>query len=61
MNLFFSDVNPIMVKRIQAKGKLVIVWTVNSEQDIKKMIEMKVDGIITDDPCLAVQILGRNK
>ena len=28
----------------------VIPWTVNEKKDMKKMIEMGVDGIITDYP-----------
>lgn len=30
----------------------VIVWTVNREEDIRKMLELGVDGIITDHPGL---------
>ena len=31
---------------------LVIVWTVNTVEDMKEMINMGVDGIITDYPNL---------
>jgi glycerophosphoryl diester phosphodiesterase len=31
-------------------GMELLPWTVNTEQDLKKMIDLKVDGIITDFP-----------
>ncbi|HPZ64984.1 MAG TPA: glycerophosphodiester phosphodiesterase family protein, partial [Bacillota bacterium] len=39
------------------KGYRVNVWTVNEEQDIRRMIELGVDGIITDRPDLVRQIM----
>lgn len=35
-------------------GCKVIVWTVNSEKDMKKFIDLGVDGIITDYPNIAL-------
>lgn len=32
------------------KGYRVNVWTVNEAADLKRMLELKVDGIITDRP-----------
>jgi glycerophosphoryl diester phosphodiesterase len=37
-------------KHIQEKGFLVLPWTVNIEEDIQKIKNYKVDGIITDFP-----------
>jgi glycerophosphoryl diester phosphodiesterase len=36
----------------------VHVWTVNAENDIRRLFRWGVDGIFTDDPRLAVQIRG---
>lgn len=36
------------IKEIHRAGKKVIVWTVNSDESIKKFISSDVDGIITD-------------
>ncbi len=57
----FDDVNPGLVHRVHAAGKRVHVWTVNSEEDMKKMIGLEVDAIFTDDPGLALRLLGRSK
>jgi len=40
-------------------GLKVIVWTVNDREIMEKLIEIGVDGIITDDISLANEVLGR--
>ena len=57
----WTDVNPGLVQRVQSTGKRVHVWTVNFEEDLKRMIGLGVDGIITDDPQLALRLLGRSQ
>jgi glycerophosphoryl diester phosphodiesterase len=57
---YYTDVDPGLVRRVQAAGKRVHVWTVNPEEDLKRMIGLGVDAIITDDPVLTLRILGRN-
>jgi glycerophosphoryl diester phosphodiesterase len=56
---YFTDVDSLMIKRVHKYGKRVNVWTVNSEEDIKRMILLGADGIITDDPGQAFRLLGR--
>jgi glycerophosphoryl diester phosphodiesterase len=53
------DVNSRMVKKLHADGKWINVWTVNKVHDIQRLIELDVDGIITDDPTLVLKCLGR--
>ncbi len=50
--------HPDWVKTAHDKGMSVNAWTVNKEDDIKKMIELGVDAITTNEPLLARQILG---
>ena len=38
------------VHEIKSAGRKVMVWTVNSTQDMKRFAEWGVDGIISDDP-----------
>ena len=59
LNPFHTDVNASLVDRVHAAGKRIYVWTVYAEDDIKRMISLGVDGIITDDPGLALRLLGR--
>ena len=42
--------NEQFVDSIRSLEMQIIPWTVNEEEDIKKMIDFKVDGIITDYP-----------
>jgi len=47
---FYRDVTKQNVELAHKHGLATYVWTVNSEQDIVRMIEYGVDGIITDYP-----------
>ncbi len=55
-----TDVNPGLVDRVHSADKLVNVWTVNEEEDLRRMIGLGVDGIIIDDPAFTCRLLGRN-
>ena len=50
-------VGPRLVSTASAAGKDLYVWTVNDPLEISAMISMGVDGIITDEPALARQVL----
>lgn len=54
----YSFIDEEVVKKAKAWGYRLIVWTVNSVEDIRKMLSLGVDGIITDDPCRAREIIG---
>ena len=58
---YLTDVDPRLVYRVQAAGKRVHAWTVNLEEDLQRMIGLGVDAIITDDPVLALRMLGRSR
>lgn len=49
-----------LVKKIHELGKVVHVWTVNSEEDIQKILNLGVDGIISNYPDRVKKLLGRN-
>ena len=42
--------NDAFVDSVKAKGMRLIPWTVNEKEAIQKMIDLQVDGIITDYP-----------
>lgn len=46
----FNLVTPELVKTCQELGMKLVPWTVNSDEDIKRMVDMGVNGIITDYP-----------
>lgn len=43
------------VARTHQSGKLLFAWTVSSEADVRRMLELGVDGVITDDVATAVR------
>ena len=45
------------VARAHAAGKTVHAWTVNTEGDLRRMVALEVDVVITDDPRQTVMIL----
>jgi glycerophosphoryl diester phosphodiesterase len=44
----FSLVTPALISACRAKGMKLIPWTVNEQDDMRRLKEMGVDGIITD-------------
>lgn len=45
------------VVQAHGEGRALYLWTVNGEERIKEAIALGVQGVITDDPSLAVKIL----
>ncbi|MFX0038501.1 MAG: glycerophosphodiester phosphodiesterase [Promethearchaeota archaeon] len=54
---YFESINKEFVKSIHEYDMLVNVWTVNEESEIKKVLEMGIDGIISDDIQLVKKLL----
>ena len=55
---YFGDVSTALVADAHALGLRVVVWTVNKAEDMAHMIEIGVDGIISDRPDLLRQVAG---
>lgn len=47
---FWRNVTPSLVAESTALGVKVLPWTVNDPADMARLIDMKVDGLITDYP-----------
>ncbi len=47
---YFGDIDAAKVRDAQAMGLRVVVWTVNEMKDIERMLDFRVDGIISDYP-----------
>ena len=59
---FFRDVDAKVLEEAHALGLRVIVWTVNAPADISRMLDLGVDGIISDRPDLVqAELRKRNK
>ena len=46
----FKDVTEALVREAQSLGLKVVPWTVNDEPDLVRLLDWKVDGLITDYP-----------
>ncbi|MEP4149515.1 MAG: glycerophosphodiester phosphodiesterase [Halioglobus sp.] len=53
--------NPAFIRRAHKAGKRVFVWTVNDALSLSHWMSMGVDGVITDEPALAREILAQRE
>jgi glycerophosphoryl diester phosphodiesterase len=51
--------NRAFIKRARQRGKQVFVWTVNDGLSLSRWLSAGVDGVITDEPALARQVLAQ--
>ena len=45
------------VRKMHRRGYRVFTWTVNEPDEIRRVVAAGVDGVITDDPAAALQII----
>ena len=57
---YFKDISKKMIEISHEENLAVNVWTVNDEDDMLKMIEYGVDGIITDYPLRLKNLCQKN-
>jgi glycerophosphoryl diester phosphodiesterase len=55
------DVNPGLIRREHRRGRLVNTYTVNNPETMRHLFLMGIDGIFTDDPRLARQVLEETR
>ena len=46
----YKDVTEALVREAQSLGLKIVPWTVNEDADLTRLLDMKVDGLITDYP-----------
>ena len=54
-----SLATPLAVKAVHDADKQLFVWTVNDGTRMSLLIDRGVDGIMTDDPALAMDVLAQ--
>lgn len=50
--------SPGFVRRSHEQGKQVFVWTVNDAVSLSRMMSLGVDGVISDEPALAREVIA---
>ena len=55
---FWGDVTASNVREAQSLGLQVVVWTVNTEAEMRAMMALGVDGIISDYPDVLRRVAG---
>ena len=53
-----NDTTPQQIARVHRLKRRIHVYTVNAAEDIRRLINWNVDGIITDDPILVKEIVA---
>ena len=56
---YYRDLTKDALELAHSLGIKVVVWTVNEENDMARLIEMGVDGIITDYPDVGRRVIDR--
>jgi glycerophosphoryl diester phosphodiesterase len=54
-------INPSLVKEAHGLGLKVVVWTPDSRQQMKRLMQMGVDGIMTNRPDILRSVMGRTR
>ena len=52
-----SYITDSLIKNVHSKNKLIFAWTVNDPDTIRKLADLGIDNIITDDPVLTRSVL----
>ena len=55
----YKDVNKEIIEISRNEGLPINVWTVNKEQDMLRMIDYGVDGIMTDYPLKLIELCDK--
>ncbi len=61
LSAHYKTVDAEFVKKAKSNGKEVHVWTVNEPEDMKRMIELGVEAIITNYPDVLRKVLDGEK
>ena len=55
---YFAELGAAAVTEAHALGLKVVPWTVNAREDLARIIDMKTDGLITDYPDRAREVMA---
>lgn len=56
-----ATLSSLLVREMRAAGKKLYVWTVNEPMEISRVLSQGVDGVITDEPALAREVIDQRR
>lgn len=56
---YYKELTPAIIAKAQSLGMRVVPYTVNDAEQMRLMIEMGVDGLITDRPATLRDVMGQ--
>jgi glycerophosphoryl diester phosphodiesterase len=56
INAYYGSLNPETVAKIHRAGFKIYAWTVNNNADIRRLLDLGIDGYITNYPDRVLQI-----
>lgn len=59
VSVYYKELSPNLVEEAHSFGMHVLAWTVNTPKDMNMLIDMGVDGIITDKPWVLKDVLNK--
>ena len=60
-SVYFGDIDAAKLSEAQALGLKVLVWTVNDAPTMQRMLDLGIDGLITDRPDIAAGVLRERR
>ncbi|MDD4220560.1 MAG: glycerophosphodiester phosphodiesterase family protein, partial [Sphaerochaetaceae bacterium] len=49
-------ITPAFIKAFHERGAIIQVWTINDEKQMRTLLSMGVDSIMTDDPATVIRV-----
>ncbi|MEM2822688.1 MAG: glycerophosphodiester phosphodiesterase [Thermofilaceae archaeon] len=57
----YEAITPALVRKLTSRGFRVVAWTVNEAETARWLLDVGVDGVITDNPCLIRGVVEARK
>ncbi len=58
---FIRVVSPSFIKAMHQREAIIMVWTINDEETMRKLFSWGVDSVMTDDPALVIKVAEEMK
>lgn len=54
-------INEQLVQTLRSYGMGILAWTVNTEAEMRRLVQLGIDGLITDEPAKALALLADDR